>query len=1132
MQFKAHCNPTLSERRLLTKTFRVMKVTVILLLAACLQVSARGYSQSITLSLKNAPLEKVFQEVQKQTRYSFIYTRELLEHANGVNLEVKDASLEQVLERCFKDQPLTYTIDKNFIIVKPKPATTALQPLDNAPVPQNGQDIHGRVIDSTGAPLSGATVTMRGTRRVTSTNEKGEYELKGLPDDAVLVISHVGYYPREIKLTGKEREFYAVVLKHNDSPLDQVQVIAYGTTSPRLSTGNVTTVTSADIEKQPVANPLLALEGRVPGLFITQQSGVPGAGVTVQIQGQNSIANGSDPLYVIDGVPYPSELLPDASMGFILNYSGNNGSPAGPGSPLSYINPGDIESISVLKDADATSIYGSRAANGAILITTKKGVAGPTKVDISAQSGYGEVSRGIKMLNTTQYLEMRREAISNDDLTVGPDDFDINGVWDTTRNTNWQKALLGGTAQYTNVNMTVSGGSATTQFLVGGTFNRQTTVFPGDFSDQKGAVHFSVNNVSANQKFKVQLTGSYMIDDNHLPSVDLTNIAVRYAPDAPALYNKDGSLNWGLDSSVAYLVQANPLVYTLNTYSNKTNNMVSNALLSYQLFRGLTIKSSFGYTNLQTAETQFNPLIAVMPSVAAHAERSAVYGNNDINSWIIEPQANFRHALGKGMLDVLAGSTIEQQNSSGYQVAGTGYNSDAVLGTITAASQLYPYGSTYAVYKYNAAFGRINYNWSDKYIINLNVRRDGTSRFGSENQFHDFASAAGAWIFSQENFFKNNFPSLSFGKLRVSYGTTGNDQVGDYTFMTLYAPTTNQGLPYQGQVGLQPTGLSNPYLQWELTRKSQFGVDLGFLKDRILFSANYAINRSSNQLLNYTLPAITGFTSVEANLPAKVQNTSWELTLNTRNVQTKNFRWSSSFNLTIPRNKLLAYPGLATSSYSSIYKIGQPLNIAHVYHLLGVNDTTGIYQFASSQGPTYNPSYGVDNNVIIKLDPKYYGGFQNTFSYKGIDLSFLLQFTKKLGPNLALGGASDPGVFQGGANNQPTYVLNRWQKPGDIKPIQKFNSDYSIGNEQSLAGGESDAAFTDASFVRLKNLSLSWQLPASWKKAAHLQNARLYVQGQNLLTVTRFKGMDPESPNNASALPPLRILTVGVQVAL
>jgi TonB-dependent SusC/RagA subfamily outer membrane receptor len=326
-------------------------------------------------------------------------------------------------------------------------------------------------------------------------------------------------------------------------------------------------------------------------------------------------------------MPYTSQLLPGVNPSIIPNSGVGNVK----GNPLSFTNPSDIESIEVLKDADATAIYGSRAANGAILITTKKGKPGKTKVDLNMQTGIGQVSRKLDLLNTQQYLEMRREGVVNEGRTIVSTDYDLNGLWDTTRYTDWQKELIGGTAHYTDLQASVSAGNENLQYLLGVGYHKETTVYPDQFSDQKGSLHFNINNISDNRRFKVQITGNYLVDDNRLPSQDLMERAVKVAPDAPSLYNVDGTLNW-MPNSSGNSSWTNPLSYTLKKYENTTYNLVSNAIFSYQILPGLDVKSSFGYTNLQSNELSTSPLSAERPENRPSGDRSAVYGNNKISS--------------------------------------------------------------------------------------------------------------------------------------------------------------------------------------------------------------------------------------------------------------------------------------------------------------------------------------------------------------------------------------------------------------------------------------------------------------------------------------------------------------------
>ncbi len=556
---------------------RIMRLTALLLIVVCMHVNAHGYSQTISFSGKNVPLQAVFASIEKQTGLSFFFNYAVIKNTKLVTLEIQEVPLDEALTTLLKGEGLDfYRTGKTIFIVK----ASAVKP---EPVIFSDDDkqvtIKGRVINQQGEPLAGASVWTKDKKRGTITNERGIFELKNVSSDIVLIISFTGYKRTEILVNG--RDAISVELAIADNNLDEAQVIAYGTTTRRLNTGNVSTVKAAELEKQPVSNPLLALEGRVPGMFITQSSGVAGSGVNVLIRGRNSIGQGNDPLYVIDGVPYTSQLLPSlsgiqkASYANSPNVSGNIY-----GNPLSYINMADIESIDILKDADATAIYGSRAANGAVLITTKKGRLGNGKVEVNAQTGWGKDPFFLKLMNTKQYLEMRHEALKNDGISnPSVADYDINGLWDSTRNTDWQRKLLGGTAQYNDVQASISGGNINLQYLIGSTYHRETTVFPGNFSDQKGSIHFNVGGSSTNRKFKFTLSGNYLVGATHLQQTDLAAISGILPPDAPPIFNSNGTLNWAHNASgfPSWPQSRNPISFTMQKFNISTNNLVSNA---------------------------------------------------------------------------------------------------------------------------------------------------------------------------------------------------------------------------------------------------------------------------------------------------------------------------------------------------------------------------------------------------------------------------------------------------------------------------------------------------------------------------------------------------------------------------
>jgi TonB-linked SusC/RagA family outer membrane protein len=1126
------------------KILRLMKLTAIILLSACLAASAEGNTQGISLSGKNLTLEQVFKSIEQQSDYIFFYPYSSLKDARKITVNIKNGTINQVLEACFKNQPFTYVIkDKTIVISSRVEEKSPNQSPIQKNQPPSPIDISGRVTDEDGNPLEGATVKVKGTNITTTTNSNGEFQLTGIPDNATLEISYVGYQTLNVPVNGKTS--LVTALKTDVQSMNEVVINkGYYTEKQKLSVSNVGRVTSKEIEKQPVNNPLLALQGRIAGVFITQSTGIPGGGVTLRIQGQTSLQRGSDPLYVIDGMPYNSQNLPNISGTFgILGGNGNNNAgPSGGGNPLAFINPDDIESITILKDADATSIYGSRASAGAVLITTKKGKAGKTKVDVSFQSGFGKVPRTLTLLNSSQYLQMRHEAKINSASNVLATDYDLNGTWDTTRYTDWQKVLLGGTAKYYDASVSVSGGNNYTQFLFSSGYHKETSVFPGDLNDQKASVNFNINHSSTNQKFKLSFSGNYLVDDNRLINNDLTRYAVGLAPVAPALRNPDGSLNWAplANGNSSWF---NPLAFLERKYSIKTNNLVGNALISYQLMPGLLLKSNFGYLNRTMEEVMLMPLTSFAPERRPTTSRSTSFANGTLRSWIAEPQLEYKRDIKEGSLDAMIGVSFLDNKNQMQLLSASGFNSDKVMEDIRSATTISVLQSLVSEYKYNAIYGRVNYDWKKTYLINLTGRRDGSSRFGSNNLFHNFWSAGAGWIFTNEKFMQNHSSILNFGKLRFSYGTSGNDQIGDYQFLSLYNPAFAP-TPYQGSPGITPAGLPNPYLQWEETRKLQFGLDIGLMQDRITATFNYYHNRSSNQLQLYILPFTTGFGSLQQNLEALIQNTGWEISVNAVNIKKKHFNWTTSINLTLPKNKLVSYPGIENTSNATRYILGEPFqNTVPSFQYAGIDPNTGLFLFFDKNGnKTSTPVFEADLIAYQVGGPTAYGGLINNIRYKGFELDFLFQFVKQQGYNYQAGNS--PGGFTSNNTgtvraNQPYYVFDHWKKTGDNTNFQRFYS-LPIPTPSTPAGAVdpytaytlSDQVFSDASFVRLKNLSLSWQVPAKLNKTLHLQSARLFILGQNIFAITNdYIGLDPET-QTVNSLPPLKIWTAGIKVSL
>ncbi|PZR19101.1 MAG: SusC/RagA family TonB-linked outer membrane protein [Flavobacterium psychrophilum] len=964
------------------------------------------------------------------------------------------------------------------------------------------QVISGTVSDATG-PLPGAIIAVKGKNLAIAADAAGRYAIAANSGD-IIVFSFTGFKTVEVTITSSN--VIDITLEEDHTQLEELTINAgYYNVKQKEATGSISRITAKDIENQPVANVLATMQGRMAGVNIIQNTGVPGGGFDIQIRGLNSLRSGGNaPLYIIDGVPYSSQAIGNSQTSTVLPNST---------SPLNSINPSDIESIEVLKDADATAIYGSRGANGVVLITTKKGKAGVTTYTAGISSGFGRVTRFADMMKTPEYIAMREEAFANDGITTYPANaYDINGTWDRNRYTDWQKEITGGTAQITEASASVSGGTEQTQALISGNYRKETTVFPGEFEYNKANIHTNFGHQSNDGKFRVSFSASYTMQDNDLPWKDLTMDAKGLAPNAPALYNDDGSLNW------ADGTWDNPLRHLEGKFKAKTYDLITNAMLSWDIWRGISFRTSLGFTDLRHDESRTFPSTVYNPSYGAGAEFSSVFFNTtNRQSWIIEPQLNWKQEFGKLKTEVLGGSTFQKQNYDQLVVSGMGFPSNAMIYNLAAATTKTILSDDQTVYKYQALFGRANFNYDGRYIVNITARRDGSSRFGPGNQFANFGAIGLAWIFSNESFLKE-FAPLSFGKLRASYGTSGNDQIGDYQYLNTYSGT---GVGYNGVIGLRPTRLFNENFSWETNKKLELAMETGFFNDRVFLTLAYYRNRSSNQLVGIPLPGTTGFTNIQANLGATVENKGLEATLNTLNWQTKEFSWRTSFNISAAKNKLIEFPGLAESTYRNQFVIGQPTNIRLLYVYKGVNPETGIYEFEDLDGDGVITAQG-DRSSVADFNPKFFGGLQNTFTYKGLVFDFLFQFVRQKNWN-----ANYLSGMPGTMSNQPTSVINRWQEPGDLAFFQQYSTGTQSGVfDAFMKYSESTAGFSDASFIRLKNVSLSYTLPDQWLKGV---KCRLRVEAQNLLTVTSYKGADPEF-GTAGFLPPLKMITTGIQI--
>lgn len=1106
------------------------KLRVILFITVILMISTRAMAQKVSISGKHVSLEKVLKDIRRQTGHNFICKGEWVERIGPITIDVKDASIPEVLDKCLEGRPFAYKIaDK----------TITVYPVSNMPLPE-GFSISGTVISTGNKPLDGASVVVQRSRQGAITDARGRFTLKNIRPTDTLNVSFIGYNVRQVALSGQTE--VTIVLKDASNQLDEVIMQAYSKSSERFITGNITRVTAKEIEKQSVMNPLLALQGRVPGLVVTPISGFASSPVRMEIRGINSLNTSvpSDPLYVIDGVPLTVLSLGNSanrlSTGFIqdVNFSLPSGTTTNGQSPLFSINPQDIESIEVLKDADATAVYGARGSNGVILITTKKGQPGKMKFDLSINPpmlSMGKTTRRLKLMDTKQYLQMRREAFKNDGITPSITNAPDLMLWDTTRYTDWQKEALGGVEKNFDISAGLSGGSEQTSFRINTNYNRRTNTTNISGATERLAVGSNINSVTRDQKFSVDLSANFSYSHVNVVSPVMNPI---FAPNAPPVFDQNGNPNWA-EWNANGLLDLYPFGRNLSPANpQSTTTLTSSLHLAYKPFKGLTLSAVLGY-NFAYNSTDYFRTIASQNPYRDNLTGGASFNTTHNSGWTVNPQVTYNTRLGKGSLQFNVVATEQVVATNGTNLEGGGYKDDILLGTINNAGTVYTYSAS-SRSKNASLVGGVSYNWDGKYIVNLNGTRQGSSKFGPDNKYGNFGSVGAAWIASEEKWMSGLLPSfVSFLKFRSSYGLTGSDGVADYQYLALWqiqSVNTNPG-GYNDEMALTPTVRPNQRYKWENNRKFEVAMNLGLLQDRVSLSVDYYKNRISDQLTSYPTPAYINapyMNAIVTNVPLLLENRGWEGAVTAELVNTEKFSLSANFNISRNRNILVAFPDLENTPYAGQYAIGQSVNTQYVYHFVGVDPLTGVIAFKdyNNDGIISNnwvmaPAAGADDRgKAYDLQPRFAGGFGLSGNYKKLTFGFFFTYKKQLGRNLYASLYYSPGAFN--QNLPPEFITGaHWQKAGDISTYPAFTTHPVIDSWSSIYF--SDLSFTDASFIRLNNANISYPLPEAWGRKIGLKHLTVSLYAQNILTITRYKGGDPET-QALSNLPPAGLYTI------
>jgi TonB-linked SusC/RagA family outer membrane protein len=912
--------------------------------------------------------------------------------------------------------------------------------------------VSGKVTSATDKqPIPGVTVVIKGTSKGTVTDVNGSFSLDA-PSGGVLVFSFVGMQKQEVPINGKRQIF--IEMSEEKIDLGEVVVMGYNTSSKKLITGSFGLVDQEEIKAIPLRTIDGVLQGKAAGMTINQNSGTPGGQNSIKIRGGSSINATNQPLIVIDGVPALT-----GSFGQI----GYSGQEIG---ALSDINPNDIEQVTILKDASATAIYGARASNGVILITTKKGNLQKTSINLNTSYGWQTLpkERLPELMNAQQWNEYKGT--------------DVQGI-----DTDWMSEILQ-VAPTSNTELSVSSGNDKTRLFVSGSYyNQEGTVKGTDYNRYSGRL-----NVDHQLYRGLSIGGSISMTYSKNDRVEGDQTLFGPLPNAlsiPAIYpvyNEDGTYN----EQGPY---ANPVAISNETvniaYTNRNNG---NVFLEYKFLDGFTFTTKWGADIYNLREHEYDPITTRQ---GAKYNGLGIEGTSYVSNLVSSNVLQYLTTLyEKHNIEALFGYSFEKYARRTTYIEAIDFPNEN-LQYITSAGTIRAASASSLDRGLNSFFGQFKYNYKYKYIVTLTARADGSSKFGENNQYGYFPAASFAWRLNEEEFMKQ-FNWLSELKVRASFGLTGNDGIPDFASLGLYGG----GFNYGGNSGIAPTQLPNPDLKWETTAQTGFGLDIAVIDSRISLNADVYFNKTRDLLLERPLPPSTGYSTIFANI-GNLENKGFELVLNSENIRGA-FTWNTSFNFAANRNKITKlYDGqpIADLGRGSNWVIeGEPIGIFMGYNCLGVDPTTGdlVYEDVNKDGTITAD----DLKKTGDPNPDFTTGMTNTFSYKGFDLSIFLQAVYG---NDVFNGTRiylESGI---GEDNQTTTMLRRWMKPGDVTDVPRAGD-----------GAISSRFIENGSFLRIKNISIGYSFPKTLLRKTGIKTARIYVSGQNLFTRTTYSGMDPE----------------------
>ncbi|SDP82440.1 TonB-linked outer membrane protein, SusC/RagA family [Mucilaginibacter sp. OK268] len=1105
------------------KIFRVMKLVLILLITTIIQANAASYAQTVSLNLKNASMREVIEELRQQTGYHFLYKMQMLDETRKISLSVNNEPLDQVLEKCFADQPITFTINHNTVVLRKR-------------VPDNNQvqavKITGTVTDEKGLPLPGVSVKVKGTTSGIITDGNGKYAITVNDSKAVLEFTFLGFSKQEVSINGRTE--INVKLQEAQTALNEVVVIGYGTVRRSDLTGATASVKGSDIKAQGVSDITRSLQGKMPGVTIESAGGDPGAGTRIMIRGVGTLGNGA-PLYIVDGVPTAS---------------------------INYLNQVDIESIDVLKDASAAAIYGSRAANGVVLVTTKAGKSGAPVVQFTANYGKQKIAHEIDVLNAQEWATVSNAAHDNAglprlDIAKNPDQLGAG--------TNWQDAIYR-TAPVQQYNMLVSGGSESTKYSVSGGYNDQQGIVDVTgykrynlrvkTETTKGRLKFGETVLLSREKFITMPGGWGGQGGNPVGSA---------AKMIPVFQIYDPTAVGGFAGAYGPVVNvANPVAQlNLENINREFTNIITNAYAQVNLLPGLNYKLNLGYTNGFTSNYDYSKRY-VVGTLFSHPTNDISLSKDQNVMTLLENTLNYDKHFGKHSIQALAGYAY-QSTTDNYTAAGRTDLPDGI-DQIDAGAGISTSGGNKKVNNLVSIFGRAIYSYDNRYLLTASFRHDGSSRFGSAHRYGDYPSIALGWNISNESFFGSLKNTVSTLKLRTSYGVLGNQEIDNYQYIAAVASNINYviGADQQKWFGAIQTALANPDIKWESTKTSNIGLDIGFLQDKLNITADYFIKKTTDLLLNVPIPGSVGSVSYPVVNAGDLRNKGIEVGVNF-NDHIGKLNYGVFGTISAVKNKVIAlgtgtqqiFGGQPThhGASSTLTEAGGSIGSFYLIKDIGIFNSQAEIDSYTKNGKPIQPNAApgdvkfqdtngdgqINDNDKVNAGspfPNFEYGFGINASMYGFDINMFFQGSQG---NKIYNGLRQDLESTNLDFNYAQSMLNAWTPTNHSNIPRAVTSDPNFNNRTSTRFLE------DGSYLRMKTLQIGYTLNSALVKKMRITSLRVYASADNLFTITNYTGFNPDLGRAGTsqlnildrgvdfghvAYPLARTISLGIQLSL